>query len=287
MTFRFAQISDTHLSRERPFFTANFLRVAEHLRASRPDLVVNTGDLALDGPEREDDLAEARRLHDAMGLSVRYIPGNHDVGECQEAPAHPQMLPITDERRGRYLRHFGDDFWTLDAPGWRLVALNAQLLGSDLADAAAQIAFLRDAAAGSGGRRIALIVHKPLFHASAEETAVTGRFVNPEPRKQLLDIFAGQAPALVCSGHVHQYLSNRVQGAHHVWGPSTAFVLPDAQQPRYGLKHVGYVAHDLMPDGTHDSRLVAVPGMENLSIADFPQAYAQAHASAAPGAPPA
>ena len=62
MTFRIAQISDTHLSREKPFFNENFARVSEHLIGQRPDLVINSGDMALDGPSREGDLAEARRL---------------------------------------------------------------------------------------------------------------------------------------------------------------------------------------------------------------------------------
>ena len=99
MTFRIAQISDTHLSRERPFFSGNFARVATHLRADPPDLVINSGDMALDGPSRDSDLAEARSLHDAIGLPCRFIPGNHDCGESQDAPAHPALLPITHERR--------------------------------------------------------------------------------------------------------------------------------------------------------------------------------------------
>ena len=42
--------------------------------------------------------------------------------------------------------------------------MNAQLLGSELIDAAEQLDVLRDAADGSGDRRIALFVHKPLFY---------------------------------------------------------------------------------------------------------------------------
>lgn len=273
MTFRIAQISDTHLSREKPFFSGSFARVAAHLRADPPDLVINNGDMALDGPSRESDLAEARGLHDATGLPCRFIAGNHDCGESQDAPAHPALLPITHERRERYLKHFGDDFWLLDVPGWRVIGMNAQLLGSDLIDAGAQMDFLRDAADGSNDRRIALFVHKPLFLASAEEETVGGRFINPEPRRQLLQVFKAKAPALVCSGHVHQYLSNLVQGTHHVWAPSTGFIIPDARQPTYGLKQVGYVEHQLAADGAHASELVTVPGLPTLSIADFPQAY--------------
>jgi Icc protein len=36
---------------------------------------------------------------------------------------------------------------------------------------------------------------------------------------------------------------------------------------------VGWVEHRLEPDGTHQSRLVRVPGVPTLNIADFPQAY--------------
>jgi 3',5'-cyclic-AMP phosphodiesterase len=273
MTFRITQISDTHLSRDKPLFAENFARVAEHIGADPPDLVVNTGDMALDGPHRESDLAEAKALHDAIGLPCRFIAGNHDCGESQDAPAHPALQPITHERRERYLKHFGEDFWVLDVPGWRIVGMNAQLLGSELIDAAEQLDFLRDAADGSGDRRIALFVHKPLFHVAPHEDVIGGRFINPEPRRQLLDIFKAKPPALVCSGHVHQYFSNRVRGTHHIWAPSTGFIIPDARQPVYGLKQTGYVAHRLEADGTHGSELVAVPGLPTLSIADFPEAY--------------
>jgi 3',5'-cyclic-AMP phosphodiesterase len=36
---------------------------------------------------------------------------------------------------------------------------------------------------------------------------------------------------------------------------------------------VGYVEHRLEPDGRHQSRLMQVPGLPTLSIADFPEAY--------------
>jgi len=50
-------------------------------------------------------------------------------------------------------------------------------------------------------------------------------------------------------------------------------VIPDRLQPRYGIKEVGYVEHSLRPDGTHESRLIRVPGLATLNIADFPEAY--------------
>jgi len=87
MTFRIAQISDTHLSDTKPFFVDNFVRVGEALRESKPDLVLNSGDITLDGASRESDLAAARVLHDSLGLPVRFLPGNHDLGDSQDSPS--------------------------------------------------------------------------------------------------------------------------------------------------------------------------------------------------------
>jgi 3',5'-cyclic-AMP phosphodiesterase len=152
MTFRIAQISDTHLSAEKPFFIGNFERVGEALRAVRPDLVLNTGDISLSGKSKESDLSAARALHEAIGLPVRFLPGNHDLGDSQDLAAHGAAV-ITDERRARYRAHFGADFWTLDVPGWRLLAINAQLLGRDLAAAADQENAIVEATASLGTRK--------------------------------------------------------------------------------------------------------------------------------------
>jgi 3',5'-cyclic-AMP phosphodiesterase len=137
MVFRIAQISDTHLSAEKPFFVANFTRVAEALAGERPDLVVNSGDISLDGADRDNDLEAARRLHDELGHAVRFIPGNHDLGDNEECH-NVHGGAISAERRARYLNHFGSDWWRMDVPGWRIIGVNAQLFGSYLPAAAEQ-----------------------------------------------------------------------------------------------------------------------------------------------------
>lgn len=272
MTFRIAQISDTHLSAEKPFFVGNFERVGEALRAARPDLVVNSGDISLSGESKESDLSAGRALHDAIGLPVRYLPGNHDLGDSQSLAAHGATV-ITEERRARYLAHFGADFWTLDVPGWRLLSINAQLLGSDLAAVADQEDAIVEAAASLGARKLALFLHMPLFDKATDEPAMIWRFVDPSPRRALLARLHRTPPALIASGHVHQYRESWSGGVCHVWAPSTGYVIPDRLQPVYGLKQVGYVEHRLEPDGRHESRLVQVPGMPTLNIEDFPEAY--------------
>jgi 3',5'-cyclic AMP phosphodiesterase CpdA len=272
MTYRVAQISDTHLSRDKPFFVESFGLVAVAVTASAPDLVLNSGDVSLDGVARESDLAEARRLHDAIALPTRYIPGNHDVGECHDVPGSPEAR-ISPLSRERYLEHFGSDYWRMDVPGWRLLAIDAQLLGSDLEAADAQLHFVEETVASIGDRQLALFVHKPLFDASPAETVVGGRFINPDTRRGLLDAFGTRRPALVASGHVHQYRSTEEAGTHHVWAPSTGFIIPDSRQPRYGEKEVGYVEHRFEADGTHASRFVKVQGLKRLDITDFADAY--------------
>jgi 3',5'-cyclic AMP phosphodiesterase CpdA len=272
MTFRIAQISDTHLSDSKPFFVDNFVRIGEAIRASNPDLLLNSGDISLDGAADEADLAAAKLLHDGLGLPMRFLPGNHDLGDSQDAPGHSEA-PIDAERRDRYVRYFGADWWSFDVPGWRLIGINAQLLGSDLSATEDQHAAVSDAVTGIGRRKLALFLHKPLFDQSADETAITGRFVNPVPRRLLLADLGAAVPSLVVCGHVHQYRETWSGETRHVWGTSTGFVIPDRRQPRYGLKEVGYVEHRLHEDGTHDSALVRVPDVPTLDIADFPGAY--------------
>ncbi len=272
MTFRIAHISDTHLSGARPFFTDNFLRIGAALADAEPDLVLNSGDISLDGASSEDDLVAARELHDRLGLPVRFLPGNHDLGDSHDAPGHGEHR-IDAGRRERYVRHFGPDWWAIDVPGWRLLGINAQLLGSDLAAAHEQELFIEAAADILGDRKLALLLHKPLFDQDVRETEITGRFVNPQPRRRLLERLGGARPSLVVCGHVHQFRESWSDGTRHVWGTSTGFIIPDRRQPRYGLKEVGYVEHRLHEDGTHDSEFVRVPGTAALDIADYPEAY--------------
>jgi 3',5'-cyclic AMP phosphodiesterase CpdA len=126
-SFRVLQISDTHLSREKPWCVPNFTAMVSIVSTRRPDLVVNTGDLALDGADREDDLVFARSCHAALTVPLRAVPGNHDVGDNSWRAGVEQ--PITEERVARYRRHFGLDHWLVEAGRWLLIGLNAQLFG--------------------------------------------------------------------------------------------------------------------------------------------------------------
>ena len=269
MSFRVNQISDTHIGSVKNWFTVNVNEIGAAMRDEAPDLVINTGDLSVNGADDLHDLVEAKRVHDALGLPYRVIPGNHDIGDTQAVARHQ---PINPERRDRFVSVFGADWWQQDVPGWRLIGINAQLLGSDLDAAEEQLAFLQDSRSDITDRAIALFVHKPLFHHSASEDALLGYFVNPADRHDVLAALGDSLKLVVC-GHIHQFRDTTVNGVRHIWGPPTAFILSPEFQADYGERTVGYVAHEFHADGTHDCRLVAPAGATPFDLADFPQAY--------------
>src|SRR5882762_9981847 len=101
--FRLTQISDTHLTRRHQKLTDNFHRVAEYIDRRRPDLVVNSGDIAYDAPTNRDDLEFAKTLHDALPVACRYLPGNHDIGDNPTKLGPAPSQPVTEADRRTFL----------------------------------------------------------------------------------------------------------------------------------------------------------------------------------------
>jgi 3',5'-cyclic AMP phosphodiesterase CpdA len=273
MTFRVAQISDTHLSERHPGFTANFDALVEHLRAAKPDLVVHTGDVSAHGELAGDDLRFAKRKLDAMGMDYLAIPGNHDVGNdpgLGETPANA-------ERLARWKDVFGHDHFVRDVPGWRLIGLDTLITTTDLPEAEAQFQNLACALEGAEGRSAGLFLHKPLCEEAMAEEVITYWSVQPGPRRRMLDLLAEYPPAFVASGHVHQWRDRGVvEGLRQVWAPATAFIVGDTWQHRTAGagKPVGYVEHLLHADGRHECRLVQPAGMATYDLGLLPGIYA-------------
>ena len=263
--FSVVQISDTHLSRTPAHFVPNFEAVARLIAARSPDLVVNTGDIAFNGADLEDDLAYARTCHALLDVPFRAIPGNHDVGDNPWKAEIEQ--PITDARLARYRRYFGDDYWSVEAGSWVLIGANAQLFGSGLAAEDEQWSFLAAAASAAGPRPVAFFVHKPLFDELPAEADVNQRYVTPASRRRLADALQGADVRLVASGHVHQHRRRRVHTVEYCWAPSTAFVIPDKRQPRIGTKRVGYVRYSFR-DSQVAIDVVEAPELINHNLDD-------------------
>ncbi|MGH7031660.1 MAG: metallophosphoesterase family protein [Stellaceae bacterium] len=252
---RIIQITDTHLSRGKAHFLDNWEPLAQWIAAERPDLVIHTGDVTVDGAAIEDDLAYAAGLLRGLGVRFRAIPGNHDVGEAGHA-----RQPVNAERLTRWRAHFGRDWWVEDIAGWRLIGLDALILGSGSGEETAQAAWLEAAMARADGRRIAWFLHKPLFLDRPEEGDTGYWSVKPEPRARLMALLHRHDVALVASGHLHKARDFVHDGTRYLWAPASSFLVGEMQPAMPGEKRLGAARFEL--DGERlTAEIVEVPGL--------------------------
>jgi 3',5'-cyclic AMP phosphodiesterase CpdA len=266
--FRLTQISDTHLARRLTKLTSNFERIADHIEATRPDLVVNSGDLAFDAPSHADDLEFARALHATLPVPCRYLPGNHDIGDNPTQVGSAPERPINERDRQAYITAFGDDRWRFEAAGWCFVGLNSLVMNSGLVAEAEQFDWLASELASSGGKPIALFLHKPIFLNTPEDPeleATSFRYVPFPARRQLTEMLRTANVRLVASGHVHQRRDFTWHGIRHIWAPSAGFIISDKRQDRIGIKEVGLVEYRFQPD-SFEVRHVRAPGQIDVDL---------------------
>jgi 3',5'-cyclic AMP phosphodiesterase CpdA len=218
---RIVVLSDPHLSPTHGFFWRNWLRARDAAARLEPACTIINGDLCIDGPDSDAEMAfAAAALRDIPGI-VLPLPGNHDIGD--EPPGQDARQIVDEARLSRWDRFIGPDRWRRDLDGWTLLGLNAQLFGSGLAREDEQNAWLDQALAESGGRRLALVLHKPLFVEHAGEAGPTVASLGPGPRQDLLRRLASADLRLIVSGHLHTHRDRMVDGVRHLWAPSVAF----------------------------------------------------------------
>jgi 3',5'-cyclic AMP phosphodiesterase CpdA len=266
--FRLTQISDTHLTRRHTTLTENFQRVSEYIDATRPDLVVNTGDLAYDVPSSPGDLAFAGDLHAALPVPCRHIPGNHDIGDNPTVIGPAPTDVATEAGRQNFVSIIGEDRWRFDEAGWCFVGLNSLIMNTGLACEAEQFDWLGQELGRSGGKPVALFIHKPLYLNTAEDPETetsASRFVPQPARRRLIDLLNTVDLRLVASGHVHQRRDFTAGRIRHVWAPSVAFIIPDTKQDRVALKETGLVEYRFAPDA-FEVRHVRAPGQADIDF---------------------
>ena len=264
--FRITQIAGTHLGRRFPGLIANFQAVSEHIDASTPDLVINTGDVSFEGPTSRDDIAFAKSLHAALPVHCRYIPGNHDIGDNPTALGPAPKPPITEAQRQQFCDIIGEDHWSFDAAGWRFIGLNSLVMNSGLAFEAEQFDWLAAEIARSMGRPVALFIHKPLFlnlpdDAETPETSI--RYVPQPARARLIDMFSRSDLRLIASGHVHQRRDFTLRHTRHVWAPSAGFKINDQRQDRIAIKETGLVEYRFASDSFEVRHVRAAGQLDN------------------------
>jgi 3',5'-cyclic AMP phosphodiesterase CpdA len=266
--FRLTQISDTHLARRLPTLTENFHRVSEYIDANRPDLVVNSGDLAFDGPSNRDDLEFAKTLHAALPVACRYLPGNHDVGDNPTKVGPTPPHPATEQDVQIFRDLFGDDRWRFEASGWCFVGLNSLVMNTGIAREAEQFDWLASQLSACGGKPVALFLHKPLYLNTPDDPELEAsavRYVPMPARKQLVEMLRTVDLRLVASGHVHQRRDFTYAHIRQVWAPSVGFIIPDRIQQVIGVKQVGLVEYRFQPD-SFEVRHIRAPGQVYIGL---------------------
>jgi alkaline phosphatase D len=229
---RVVQLSDTHFSAASGP-PAAWVAALEWLRADPPDLVVHTGDIVYEDPDHAADRAFARALLDEVPAPLVVIPGNHDVGAYGEE----QHLPA---RLAAFTATWGADRFVRDVPGWRLVGVDAYLLGDpDHDDWFAAALDTRDA--------VAVFVHQPVRGDPDDGWQMT-----TAARTAFGRVVAVADVRVVASGHRHR--SHRYGRA--VWAPSLTLVGPTDDRDLPGDPRPGLVEHVLAADGGYSVEVV-------------------------------
>lgn len=240
-------VADTHLHPRDTALAGNWESIVRWAGAVGTDLLVHLGDISASGVEEPAQLAHARRLFTVPGLPVRFVPGNHDIGEAPPGPGVPVHDPLDRARLADYRQWFGSDYWAHPVDRWLLIGLNALLLASGTEEEAQQHAWLEETLRGARGP-VGVFLHKPLFRDNADETIVHGRYVPAAARRPLLALLRQYDLRFIASGHTHQARRHMADGVEHVWVPSAAFILPDSRQERIGEKVVGIMLLEIEAD---------------------------------------
>lgn len=251
---RIALISDTHVSPTHGFFVDNVLQTIGEINAAGADLVVNCGDLSINGADDERELRFAAYLHKRIAAPLAIIPGNHDIGE--EPGALHADQPISRARIARYEAAIGPDRWARDLGPWRLIGYNSMLAGTGLPEEHIQWAWLNGELAAAGGRPIGVFQHKPLWLEDPDEDPQPAWTLSPTNRDTYVAAFKTHGVRFIASGHLHQSRASHAHGLLHVWAPSCAF---PGSRSLGGVTALGFALLDLADDGAASARFIAPP----------------------------
>lgn len=218
---RLVVLSDPHLSPTHGFFWQNWTIARDAANAASPDFVIINGDLCIDGPDSDAEMEFAGRAMAGLSAPWAALPGNHDVGD--EPPGQDPNQLIDAARLARWKSVFGTDRFARDLGAFRLIGINAQLLGSGLPEEAEQMAWL-EAELSATRRPVALFLHKPLFLDSPDEPAHGATTINPGPRAAIMALLARSTVRMVVSGHLHAHRDVTMGGVRYIWLPALTFV---------------------------------------------------------------
>jgi 3',5'-cyclic AMP phosphodiesterase CpdA len=272
-TVRIIQLSDTHISHLGGVPAENMSILTDHINNEiRPDLVIHTGDVVIANPDSVRDRDAARRLLTRIDAPLVVLPGNHDVGECAEAPW--KDIPVTGERIAAFSSAWGQDRFfltgnaTTRSDDWVFIGLNSERLGSGLPQEREQWQWLSGVAERARGKSVMLFLHKPLWFPGGGWSGMT---VPEVDRERLIALFADARLRVAANGHVHRYRRAFEGEILTVWAPSLTFALPADQGRGLGPSAPGIVEYLIDGDDVR-AELRQVPGLGGVAdVAAMPE----------------
>lgn len=259
------QVSDMHLSPTHAWFQDNWDVFIETMHADPPDFIFVTGDICVNGPDRAHEFTYGRAQLDRLPVPWRAIPGNHDSGDTP--PDERNSHPLTEPLRSTFRSTIDDDFWAQDLGNWRFIGLNAQMIDSGLPGEAEQWAFLEQALADAGDRKLAIWIHKPLFIRDPDSTGRMLTALFPEGRARLMALCERHGVKLVGSGHLHKFRRVQMGGTKLIWAAATSFLM-DKKRALPGAARLGYMRYKFGRSGV-TARMIDPPLFLNLNISNW------------------
>ncbi|MBB6262234.1 3',5'-cyclic AMP phosphodiesterase CpdA [Paenochrobactrum gallinarii] len=237
---RIIQITDTHLSPDKSHFNSNWEPLLRWIEDQKPDLIVHTGDLTVDGADMDADLSFSAELHRQLPCPVLSVPGNHDVGHLPDT-----RQPVNAERMARWHKHIGPDYWAENLGDWLIIGLNSLIIGAESSEEYEQFRWLEATLKAAQGRPIAVFAHKPLFVDETDEGDTGYWGVPPVPRQRLFELFKTYNVKLHASGHLHRAWMGEAFGTSYVWAPAAAFIVGPMERDLPGERILGAAIHNL------------------------------------------
>ena len=218
--FTFAVIADTHLNpvdgESGSPWKSNALAndrarwAVAALNADKPAFVLHLGDMVHPVPAQQSYSVAAQKFHSIFGVlkaPLHTLPGNHDIGDKPGdwMPAHI----VTPEALESYREAFGPLWSAFDHEGCRFILHCNPILGSGLAEDAAQWAWLETQLIKAKGRRVFFLTHYPLFLTDADEPEHYDNLAFPA-RDRLRRLLVAHNVEAVFAAHVHTIFHTRL-----------------------------------------------------------------------------
>jgi len=230
--------------------TRNLETVYQDLASGEsPEAVLFGGDNANQSVSRPDYRRYAHSFMKRFPAPVYALPGNHDVGSTAGWPHHD---PDAMSEACLAFRQDWDDWWLLEAAGFRILGINTQIFGSVLPEAEAQCRWLREHLSRPRQEHLLTVVfgHTPPFLKSADDNFRDGSeqmCLQPEARRPLLDVLFSSPPDLLITAHAHRHWIRQLPDWTWMGLPTTAVgqkdmpTVPSHNLPE-GDDHVGWIA---------------------------------------------